>query len=724
MPYQVRFTETTNPAKPSITVNDQSLDKSTSVTFVGKNYAGYGSVIAENFLHLLENFARNTPPGTQAGEGQPVQGQLWYDNNPGKNILKVWDGTYWQEAGSVKKNSTQPTVALNGDIWVDTQNHQVYVYSGSNWLLVGPQYSSGIKTGPFVETIVASDNSEYPITSVFSGDTRIAIVSSNDFTPKAQIPGFATISRGITLNTLPATVNGTTQLTKFAGTASSADSLIVNGTAVSATNFLRSDTTSATNNPFNVRSNSGITLGSDLSFNIGTNINQTVFYSKTGGNSVDFKLTDSLTSSTNTVLHLNARGKVGIGNNNTAPALDAVLDVKGNVYTDSAFKVATTTNNVSTVVSTYGAGLNVNDDSIFSKKLTVGGVLELENRDYAVTPAAILPSINLTFDIGSESKKFRNVYAQTIVGDVTGTFTGDLTGNVSGSAAKLASPTPFSITGDVTSNTVQFDGENDIATFTTTVSSDIIINRSLVTSSDSEDRLLIYRNTVGDTLGGLRQVTKKDFLAGIPTVPIGAIFPFAGQTAPQGYLFCDGSEVSQTQYKSLYDVIGLIYTSSPPRGADTFALPDFRGRFPLPPSDMANTTLPNIPQIGTKTPQQPGGVPISPLAPSATGRVTSEVAKKANIGKGTGSESKSLSIDNLPDHTHVLATKSGQYWAAGVPNPDDADTAANANRSFPTLGNGYGLPKTGSVDNRTLGASFDVMNPYVTVNYIIYTGVI
>ena len=59
MSYQVKFTETTNPAKPTITVRDQTRDTSTSLTFVGKNYAGYAQDIAENFLHLLGNINWN-----------------------------------------------------------------------------------------------------------------------------------------------------------------------------------------------------------------------------------------------------------------------------------------------------------------------------------------------------------------------------------------------------------------------------------------------------------------------------------------------------------------------------------------------------------------------------------------------------------------------------------------------------------------------------------------
>ena len=71
MPYQVTFTDSTNPAKPPITVADQALNNQTSLTFVGKNYAGYAPIVANDFLHLLENFASNTAPSN------PVEGQLW-----------------------------------------------------------------------------------------------------------------------------------------------------------------------------------------------------------------------------------------------------------------------------------------------------------------------------------------------------------------------------------------------------------------------------------------------------------------------------------------------------------------------------------------------------------------------------------------------------------------------------------------------------------------------
>ena len=66
-------------------VDDGTIDQSTSLRFVGKNYAGYGEIQNENFLHLLESFASSNSPA------RPISGQLWFD--AGTNKLKFYDGT-------------------------------------------------------------------------------------------------------------------------------------------------------------------------------------------------------------------------------------------------------------------------------------------------------------------------------------------------------------------------------------------------------------------------------------------------------------------------------------------------------------------------------------------------------------------------------------------------------------------------------------------------------
>jgi hypothetical protein len=201
MSYQVRFSESNNAQKSTIVVEDQTLNTETSLTFVGKNYSGYAQFVAENFLHLLENFAKNTAPAN------PIQGQLWFDNTSGVNQLKVFDGTTWTSAGSLKKAVAAPAVAnsIKGDLWVDTDNQQLYLFSGSSWILIGPQFSGGLQTGPNVENIVDTSNGSNGVVALFSDGVRVAIISGSSFTPKAAIAGFTTISKGINLSTSDST---------------------------------------------------------------------------------------------------------------------------------------------------------------------------------------------------------------------------------------------------------------------------------------------------------------------------------------------------------------------------------------------------------------------------------------------------------------------------------------------------------------------------------------
>ena len=136
MAYTVNHTDVAN--KGSITVEDNTLNQTTSLSLPGRNTTAYGTAIAENFLHLLENFTNSTAPGN------PVEGQLWYDNTPGVDMLKLYDGTTWISASGLKKATTQPGAAqsVTGDLWVDTDNQQLYLYTGSGWVLVCLLYTS------------------------------------------------------------------------------------------------------------------------------------------------------------------------------------------------------------------------------------------------------------------------------------------------------------------------------------------------------------------------------------------------------------------------------------------------------------------------------------------------------------------------------------------------------------------------------------------------------
>ena len=64
-----------------------------------------------------------------------------------------------------------------------------------------------------------------------------------------------------------------------------------------------------------------------------------------------------------------------------------------------------------------------------------------------------------------------------------------------------------------------------------------------------------------------------------PYVPPGALMPFAGVRIPEGYLLCDGSDVSREEYPNLFYAIDTLYGNG--NGETTFTLPDLRGRVPV-----------------------------------------------------------------------------------------------------------------------------------------------
>lgn len=187
-------------------------------------------------------------------------------------------------------------------------------------------------------------------------------------------------------------------------------------------------------------------------------------------------------------------------------------------------------------------------------------------------------------------------------------------------------------------------------------------------------------------------------------VPTGGIMPFAGTSSPGGWLLCDGTAISRSTYSILFLVIGTTYGSG--NGTTTFNLPDFRNRMPI------------------------------------------GVSESYNLGITGGASTKTLSISEIPAHTHTGTTDSSGSHTHSVNDPghnhqyymsrDDGNSSNNAgqNPAGDAFGSDYGnntststtgitINSNGShthsfTTNNTGGSnSFSIMPPYLAVNYII-----
>lgn len=240
-----------------VTITDGTIDNTTSLTLFGKSYSGFGELLNEDLVKLLENSASTSAPSA------PLKGEVWFDTTV--NQLKVYDGTSFKPSGGAKSQSSAPTSPSAGDLWVDSDDSQLYFYNGSAFVLAGPVYTSGQTLSGFkIETVTNDSAVSKVIASMYSGNTRVAILSAEGFTPGAAITGFATISAGITLNsTLGAVFSGTTTSTthvNVSSTTNTSASIIAGG------NFLRADAADTTTGAITIAADTGLLVGagSDL----------------------------------------------------------------------------------------------------------------------------------------------------------------------------------------------------------------------------------------------------------------------------------------------------------------------------------------------------------------------------------------------------------------------------------------------------------------------------
>lgn len=200
--------------------------------------------------------------------------------------------------------------------------------------------------------------------------------------------------------------------------------------------------------------------------------------------------------------------------------------------------------------------------------------------------------------------------------------------------------------------------------------------RTDATLSDSivvEAGGVLYRSTFQQVI---------DLIGNDLKVPVGSILDFAGSSAPGGWLLCFGQTVLRETYPELFDVIGTSYGST---DSTNFKLPDLRGRVAAGKDDM--------------------GGPSANRLTSAAGGVDG-----ITLGAGGGTQSHTLTIAQMPSHTHTLNDNTSSLLAAAgiyagtVPTTTYNTVASTVANTTATTGG---------------GAAHPIVQPTVIVNKII-----
>jgi hypothetical protein len=417
------------PGQSSIVVQPGSVDTvSTSLALIGKNTPGYGQYIMQNFISLLSNSESTSPPAN------PVLGQTWWDST--NKLLKVWNGSTFKDITSVTSSITSlpPGFPVVGDLWWDTTQKQLKIYDGTNgWVVIGPSFTATQgKSGWFVESLYDDGGTQHVCVNLYISNVIYALINwdSPPWNPLPAIDGLAKITPGFNLkqgvnpSTLTVTNLGSSIVplqNVFANylsgqlTTAAQPSITSLGTlsalSVGGLSSIAASNTSTA--PLSIQNAFAPQL--TMRNTAATNPYKTLRISNLGN-------LDVMSNANTVIMTITDAGTLSAVNINTAGSITA----GGAITSGGAFTAASiSTPSLSTpVISSANGTVAVNSITIVNAGFTVTGDATLGTAGASPSKVNfngylntdIIPNSDLGSQMGSNSKRFNNMFANAFVG--------------------------------------------------------------------------------------------------------------------------------------------------------------------------------------------------------------------------------------------------------------------------------------------------------------------